>query len=92
MLVLSLKFKVSGIKLMYGSLYFSSMLLGLMYDLLRGSSACQQQLIQCQGFMVIGHLLQKSSAVHLTEATVDILLGLARYCNILILNSTPTAS
>ena len=57
---------------------FSTILLGLIYDLLRGSSVCQQQMIQSQGFMIIGHLLQKSSPIHLTEATVDILLGLAR--------------
>ncbi|XP_066920240.1 lipopolysaccharide-responsive and beige-like anchor protein, partial [Clytia hemisphaerica] len=56
-----------------------SILLGLIYDLLRGSSVCQQQMIQSQGFMIIGHLLQKSSPVHLTEETVDILLGLARF-------------
>lgn len=53
--------------------------MALIYDLLRGSSVCQQQMIQSQGFMIIGHLLQKSSPVHLTEETVDILLGLARY-------------
>ena len=57
---------------------FSSILLALIYDLLRGSSVCQQQMIQSQGFMIIGHLLQKSSPVHLTEETVDIMLGLAR--------------
>ncbi|XP_012557946.1 neurobeachin isoform X1 [Hydra vulgaris] len=56
-----------------------SLLFGLIYDLLRGCSVFQQQLLQSQGFMIIGHLLQKSSPVHLTEATVDILLGLARF-------------
>jgi len=59
-------------------LFYSSILLALIYDLLRGSSVCQQQMTQSQGFMIIGHLLQKSSPVHLTEETVDILLGLAR--------------
>ena len=63
----------------FSSLFDSSMLLGLLYDLLRGSSVCQQQMIQSQGFMIIGHLLQKASPIHLTEEVVDILLGLARF-------------
>eukprot|EP00795_Rhopilema_esculentum_P000600 gene600-10293_t len=63
------------------------LLLGLVYDLLRGSAMCQQQFLQSQGFLIIGHILEKSSECHLTEEVVDILLGLARY-----LMSTPSAS
>eukprot|EP00794_Sanderia_malayensis_P007274 gene7274-8085_t len=63
------------------------LLLSLIYDLLRGSAMCQQQFSQSQGFLIIGHILEKSSECHLTEEVVDILLGLARY-----LMSTPSAS
>ena len=37
----------------------SKLLLSLVYDLLRGSAMCQQQFLQSQGFMIIGHVLEK---------------------------------
>lgn len=37
----------------------STVLLSLLSDLLRSSCTTQQQMIQCQGFLVISHILEK---------------------------------
>ena len=39
--------------------FSSTVLLSLLSDLLRSSCTSQQQMIQCQGFLVISHVLEK---------------------------------
>ncbi|KAG9344065.1 hypothetical protein JZ751_012544 [Albula glossodonta] len=48
-------------------------------ELLKNSVAMQEQVLACQGFLVIGYTLEKSSKVHVTRAVLDIFLALARY-------------
>nr|XP_058950691.1 neurobeachin-like [Pocillopora verrucosa] len=56
-----------------------TVLLSLLSDLLRRSCTSQQQMIQCQGFLVISHVLEMAVNTHLTEDALDILLSLARH-------------
>ncbi|XP_048589684.1 neurobeachin-like isoform X3 [Nematostella vectensis] len=54
-------------------------LLSLLSDLLKSSSTSQQQMMQCQGFLVISNILEKMQTSHLTEQSLNILLSLARH-------------
>ncbi|KAI1887446.1 hypothetical protein AGOR_G00190380 [Albula goreensis] len=56
-----------------------STLLSFVMELLKNSVAMQEQVLACQGFLVIGYTLEKSSKVHVTRAVLDIFLALARY-------------
>ncbi|XP_068720916.1 lipopolysaccharide-responsive and beige-like anchor protein [Montipora capricornis] len=56
-----------------------TVLLSLLSDLLRRSCTSQQQMIQCQGFLVISHILEKAVSTHLTEDALGILVSLARH-------------
>lgn len=49
----------------------STVLLSLLSDLLRSSCTSQQQMIQCQGFLVISHVLEK---VHMLICMTNSLL------------------
>ncbi|XP_052793628.1 neurobeachin-like isoform X3 [Mya arenaria] len=54
-------------------------LLGLLYNLIESSSTIHQQMVQNKGFLVIGHLLEKSSKDHITPAVLEVFLKLTNY-------------
>ncbi|EDV24691.1 uncharacterized protein TRIADDRAFT_25032, partial [Trichoplax adhaerens] len=56
-----------------------SMLLSLLCDLLRGSTTCQQQIVQGNGFLVLSRLIEKVSPASLEDSTLDTLLMLGKY-------------
>ncbi|XP_053400196.1 neurobeachin-like isoform X2 [Mercenaria mercenaria] len=54
-------------------------LLGLLYNLIESSSTIHQQMVQNKGFLVIGHLLEKSSRDHVTPSVLEVFLKLTDY-------------
>ncbi|XP_033105967.1 neurobeachin-like isoform X2 [Anneissia japonica] len=58
-------------------------LLNLLSDLLKGSLCTQQQMLQSRGFVVLGHLLQKTSNAHFTDEVLELFIDLAKYFNTL---------
>ncbi|XP_060594315.1 neurobeachin-like isoform X4 [Ruditapes philippinarum] len=54
-------------------------LLGLLYNLIESSYTIHQQMVQNKGFLVIGHLLEKSSRDHVTPSVLEVFLKLTDY-------------
>ncbi|XP_052226575.1 neurobeachin-like isoform X2 [Dreissena polymorpha] len=54
-------------------------LLGLLHNLIESSNTIHQQMVQNKGFLVIGHLLEKSSRDHITPAVLEVFLNLTNY-------------
>ena len=58
---------------------FSSKLMSFICELVESSTSIQQQVISGRGFLVISHLLSKSSRDHLTLELLQTFLKLTKY-------------
>ena len=59
--------------------FFSSKLMSFICELVESSTSIQQQVISGRGFLVISHLLSKSSRDHLTLELLQTFLKLTKY-------------
>ena len=66
-------------KCIYNYFCFSSKLMSFICELVESSSSIQQQVISGRGFLVISHLLSKSSREHLTLDLLQTFLKLTKY-------------
>lgn len=58
---------------------YSSKLLGFVCSLVESCSTVQQHMLQCRGFLVISHMLQRCSRDHLTPDTLASFLHLTKH-------------
>ncbi|CAH2245781.1 jg15881 [Pararge aegeria aegeria] len=59
--------------------YFFSKLLGFVCSLVESCSTVQQHMLQCRGFLVISHMLQRCGRDHLTPDTLASFLHLTKH-------------
>ena len=59
--------------------FSSSKLLGFVCSLVESCSTVQQHMLQCRGFLVISHMLQRCGRDHLTPDTLASFLHLTKH-------------
>ncbi|XP_037087488.1 LOW QUALITY PROTEIN: neurobeachin-like, partial [Pollicipes pollicipes] len=54
-------------------------LLGFICELVETSAVVQQHMLQCRGFLVISHLLQRTNREHMNDQVLSVFLQLSKY-------------
>ena len=57
----------------------SATLLGFICELVETSPVVQQHMLQCRGFLVISHLLQRTGREHMNDQVLGVFLQLSKY-------------